>query len=163
MLRLFNFKKINKNNMVSNKKELYLSCLDAINKKIERYQKEMDLIKESMEANDVKTDYDEDNKGELLSDFEKNARRLSDAREMKESLNRIDPDHYSELINFGSVVETSGNYYFISVPIGEISMEDGSSVYAISTEAPIYQEMEGKKEGDTFSFNDEEVKITAVG
>jgi transcription elongation GreA/GreB family factor len=149
--------------MVSNKKELYLNCLDTVNKQIERYQKEMDLIKESMEANDVKTDYDEDNKGELLSDFEKNASRLSDAREMKESLSRIDPDHYSEKISFGSVVETSGNYYFISVPIGEISMEDGSSVYAISTEAPIYKEMEGKAEGDTFSFNDEEVKITAVG
>lgn len=149
--------------MVSNKKELYLNCLDTVNKQIERYQKEMDLIKESMEANDVKTDYDEDNKGELLSDFEKNASRLSDAREMKESLSRIDPDHYSEKISFGSVVETSGNYYFVSVPIGEISMEDGSSVYAISTEAPIYQEMEGKEEGDTFSFNDEEVKITAVG
>lgn len=149
--------------MVSNKKELYLNCLDAVNEQIERYQKEMDLIKESMEANDVKTDYDEDNKGELLSDFEKNASRLSDAREMKESLSRIDPDHYSEKIGFGSVVETSGNYYFISVPIGKISMEDGSSVYAISTEAPIYQEMEGKEEGDTFSFNNEEVKITAVG
>jgi transcription elongation GreA/GreB family factor len=149
--------------MVSNKKELYLNCLDTVNKQIERYQKEMDLIKESMEANDVKTDYDEDNKGELLGDFEKNASRLSDAREMKESLSRIDPDHYSEKISFGSVVETSGNYYFISVPIGEISMEDGSSVYAISTEAPIYQEMEGKEKGDTFKFNDEEVKITAVG
>ena len=149
--------------MVSNKKELYFNCLDIVNKQIERYQKEMDLIKESMEANDVKTDYDEDNKGELLSDFEKNARRLSNAREMKESLSLIDPELYSEKISFGSVIETSGNYYFISVPIGEISMEDGSSVYAISTEAPIYQEMEGKKQGDTFKFNGDEVKITAVG
>ncbi|WP_289023814.1 transcription elongation factor [uncultured Salegentibacter sp.] len=149
--------------MVSNKKELYFNCLDIVSKQIERYQKEMDLIKESMEANDVKTDYDEDNKGELLSDFEKNARRLSNAREMKESLSRIDPELYSEKISFGSVIETSGNYYFISVPIGEISMEDGSSVYAISTEAPIYQEMEGKKQGDTFKFNGNEVKITAVG
>ncbi|HKL35793.1 MAG TPA: hypothetical protein VJ899_05850 [Salegentibacter sp.] len=149
--------------MVSNKKELYFNCLDAVNEQIDRYQKEMDLIKESMEANDVKTDYDEDNKGELLNDFEKNAGRLSDSREMKESLSRIDPDHYSEKISFGSVVETSGNYYFVSVPLGEIPMEDGSTVYAISTEAPIYQEMEGKEEGDTFNFNDEEIKITAVG
>lgn len=149
--------------MVSNKKELYLNCLDTVNEQIERYQKQMDQIKESMEANDIKTDYDEDNKGQLLSDFEKYAGRLSDSQEMKESLSRIDPDHYSEAINFGSVVETSGNYYFVSVPIGEIAMEDGSSVYAISTEAPIYKEMEGKKEGDTFKFNGEEVKITAVG
>ncbi|MBZ9729641.1 transcription elongation factor [Salegentibacter sp. JZCK2] len=149
--------------MVSNKKELYFNCLKTINEQIERYQKQMDNIKESMEANDIKTDYDEDNKGELLGDFEKFAGRLSTAQEMKESLSRIDPDHYSEVINLGSVVETSGNYYFISVPIGEIAMEDGSSVYAISTEAPIYKEMVGKKEGETFNFNDEEVKITAVG
>lgn len=149
--------------MVSNKKELYLNCLDTVNEQIERYQKQMDQIKESMEANDIKTDYDEDNKGQLLSDFEKYAGRLSDSQQMKESLSQIDPDHYSETINFGSVVETSGNYYFVSVPIGEISMEDGSSVYAISTEAPIYKKMEGKKEGDSFNFNDEEIKITAVG
>ena len=149
--------------MVSNKKELYFKCLDTVNEQIEKYQKEMDLIKESMEANDIKTDYDEDNKGQLLSDFEKFAGRLSDSQEMKGSLSQIDLNHYSEAISFGSVVETSGNYYFISVPIGEISMEDGSIVYAISTEAPIYKEMKGKKEGDTFQFNDEEVKITAVG
>lgn len=149
--------------MISNKKELYFNCLDLVNEQIETYQKEMDLIKESMEANDIKTDYDEDNKGELLNDFEKYAGRLNDSREMKESLSRIDTEHYSEKIGFGSVVETTGKYYFISVPIGEIAMEDGSSVYAISTEAPIYKEMEGKKEGDSFSFNGEDVKITAVG
>ena len=48
------------------------------------------------------------------------------------------------------------NYYFISVPLGEIDMESGSKVYAISTDAPIYKELEGKKEGDTFKFQDED-------
>lgn len=149
--------------MVSNKKELYFKCLDSVNEQIERYQKEMDLIKESMDSNDVKTDYDEDNKGELLGDFEKNASRLNNAREMKESLSRIDQDLHSEAISFGSVVETQKNFYFIAAPIGEIAMDDGSTVYVISTDAPIYEKMEGKKEGDTFTFNDTEHKITAVG
>lgn len=149
--------------MVSNKKELYFKCLDTVNEQIEKYQNEMDLIKESMEANDIKTDYDEDNRGQLLGDFEKYAKRLSNAQEMKEKLSQIDPEHYSEVIKFGSVVETTGNYYFVSVPIGEITMRDDSTVYAISSEAPIYKEMEGKKQGDTFNFNDSEVKITAVG
>lgn len=149
--------------MVSNKKELYFKCLDAVNEQIEKYQKEMDIIKESMEANDIKTDYDEDNRGQLLGDFEKYARRLSNAQEMKESLSQIDTEHYSEVIKFGSVVETSGNYYFVSVPIGKITLEDESTVYAISTEAPIYKEMEGKRKGDTFNFNDSEVEITEVG
>lgn len=149
--------------MVSNKKELYFKCLDAVNEQIERYQKEMDLIKESMDANDVKTDYDEDNKGELLGNFEKNAARLNNAQKMKESLSRIDQEHYTEVIGFGSIVETQNNFYFIAVPIGEIEMEVGSAVFVISTEAPIYKEMEGKKEGDKFSFNNTEHTIKAVG
>jgi len=62
----------------------------------------------------------------------------------------------------GSVVETENNYYFVSVPLGELDMESGSKVYAISTDSPIYKEMEGKKAGDSFSFRDGEVNIVKV-
>jgi len=60
------------------------------------------------------------------------------------------------------VVETSGNYYFISAALGKITLDEGSSVYAISTDAPIYQEMKGKKAGESFKFNDQEHKILEV-
>lgn len=145
-----------------NKKELYFKCLEAVNKRIEKYQSEMDNIKESMEANDIKTDYDEDNKGQLLGEFEQYAGYLSDSREMKEKLQEIDQEHYSQKINFGSIVETDRNYYFISVPLGKIVMEDGSTVYAISTEAPIYQAMKGKDVGEKFAINGEEHEILNI-
>ena len=148
--------------MKTNKKELFYKCLDAINDKIDQYQNRMDELRESMENNDIKTDYDEDNKGEMLSDFEKNAGHLSEAQEQKEELSKIDPDHKNERIGFGSVVETKDKYYFIAVALGEISMEDGSKIFAISTKAPIYKELEGKKTGDTFSFNDNEQEITGI-
>ncbi|MGY5846663.1 transcription elongation factor [Salegentibacter sp. HM20] len=145
-----------------NKKELYFKCLEAVNKRIEKYQSEMDNIKESMEANDIKTDYDEDNKGQLLGEFEQYAGYLSDSREMKEKLQEIDQEHYSQKINFGSIVETDRNYYFISIPLGKIVMEDGSTVYAISTEAPIYQAMKGKDVGEKFTINGEEHEILNI-
>jgi len=149
--------------MVTNKEELFYKCLDSVNRQIEKYQKEMDQIKESMENNDAHTDYDEDDsKGQLLGDFEKYAEYLNNSRKMKEKLNAIDKNHYTEEIDFGSVVETSENYYFISTALGKIILEEGSSVYAISTEAPIYQEMKGKKSGESFSFNDKEHKILNV-
>ena len=148
--------------MKTNKKELFLKCLDAVNEKIDQYQNRMDEIKQSMENNDIKTDYDEDNKGEMLSDFEKNAGYLSEAQEQKEDLSKIDPDYKNEKIGFGSVVETNKNYYFISIALGEISMEDGSKIFAISTKAPIYKELEGKQAGDTFTFNEEEHEITGI-
>ncbi|WP_081211690.1 transcription elongation factor [Salegentibacter sediminis] len=148
--------------MAINKKEIYYKSLEAVNRRIEKYEKEMDMIKESMEANDVKTDYDEDNKGQLLGDFEKYAEYLNQAQEMKEKLAAIDLDHYSETVNFGSVVETDKDLYFVAVPIGEIELEDGSKVFSISTEAPIYELMKDKKAGDRFSFKEKEREIKKV-
>ncbi|HET8854911.1 MAG TPA: transcription elongation factor, partial [Salinimicrobium sp.] len=71
-------------------------------------------------------------------------------------------NHYSESIQQGSVVETQKAFFYISVPLGEIAMEDGSEVFAISEEAPIYKHLEGKKEGDSFNFNGDEIKIIKV-
>lgn len=148
--------------MVKNKKELFQKTLNAVNSRIKRYEQEMEMIRESMDANDTKTDYDEDNRGKLLGDFEKNVEFLNQARLMKETLNTVDLEHYSEEVKFGSVIETDKSYYFVSVPVGKIEMEDGSTVYAISTEAPIYQAMKGKKAGDEFTFNDETMEIKEV-
>lgn len=145
-----------------NKKALYLQCLDSVDSRIEKYQEEMDTIKDSMDSNDIKTDYDEDNRGQLLGDFEKYAGYLSRAREMKETLSTIDLNHFSETVNFGSLVETDSNYYFIAAPLGEIQLEDGSKVYVLSKEAPIYQVMKGRKAGEKFNFNDQEIQIREV-
>jgi hypothetical protein len=41
-------------------------------------------------------------------------------------------------------------------------MKSGSTVYAISTDAPLYKEMEGKKAGNSFNFRDGEVEIVNV-
>ncbi|MBT8295825.1 MAG: GreA/GreB family elongation factor [Gramella sp.] len=149
--------------MIASKEELFLKCLDTVNKQIEKYQKEMEQIRESMENNDAHTDYDEDDsKGQLLGDFEKYAEYLDNSRKMKEKLSRIDRKHYTEQIDFGSIVETSENYYFISAALGKIVLDEGSTVYAISTDAPIFKEMKGKKAGESFKFNEKEYKIIEV-
>ena len=60
------------------------------------------------------------------------------------------------------MVETEYSFYYISVPLGEVQMDSGSRVYAISTEAPIYKSLEGLKEGDTFTFKDKESRIVGI-
>lgn len=148
--------------MIINKKELYFKSIEKVNEKIAQYQKEMDLIKESMDANDVQNGYDEENRGQLLGDFEKHAEHLNHAQKMKEELSRIDQEHHTTKIDFGSIVETENNYYFIAAAIGEVYLEEGSTVYVISTEAPIYKEMKGKEKGESFSFNNKQYTIQTV-
>lgn len=149
--------------MVPNKTQLFNNCLDAINKQIKRYREQMDTIKESMEANDVHTDYDEEgNKGELLGEFEQYAKYLDTAQTMKLTLNKVDREHYSETIKFGSIIETEDDFYFIACALGNVQMDDGSTVHVISTEAPIYEQLKGKKGNDTITLNGKEIKILEV-
>ena len=149
--------------MVHSKKELFYKSLDVVNQKIKTYQEKMETLRESMDANDVHTDYDEEgNKGQILGDFEKYAVSLDNAQKLKQKLNSVDRDHYSEQIQFGSAIETRDHYYFIAGAIGEIRMDDGSKVHVISTEAPIFQQLEGKRKGDKFNINGKEMEILDV-
>jgi len=117
-----------------------------------------------MDANDVHTDYDEEgSKGELLVAFEKYAQYLDNAQKMKETLSKVDIERYTEQIKFGSMVETNKQNYFIAAALGEIKMDDGGMIYVISTEAPIFEQLKGKKAGDIFKLNSgEEIEILKV-
>jgi transcription elongation GreA/GreB family factor len=149
--------------MVQTRKELFNKCLNKINGQIEKHRESMKGVKESMDANDVHTDYDEEgSKGELLIAFEKYAQYLDNAQKIKETLSKVDIEHYSEQIKFGSVLETTKQTYFIAAALGEIKLDDGGIVYVISTEAPIFEQLKGKKAGDTFKLNNEDVKILKV-
>jgi len=149
--------------MIQTRKELFDKCLNKINGQIEKYRESMKGVKESIDANDVHTDYDEEgSKGELLLDFEKYAQYLDNAQKIKETLSKVDIDHYTEQIKFGSIVETNKQNYFIAAALGEIKLDDGALIYVISNEAPIYEELKGKKAGNTFKINNEEVKILNV-
>lgn len=150
--------------MVYSREQLFHKCLAEVNKQIERYQERMDRVKESMDVNDVHTDYDrEASKGQLLNDFETYTRYLDNAQRMKQDLNQVSLDTFSEDIRFGSVVETSDDYYFVATGLGDIEMPDGSTVHVISTDAPVFEKMEGKKEGETFTIDGKEHKILEVG
>lgn len=151
--------------MSINKEQLFYKCLDQVNDQIEKHQEKLDDISGYNAENNLHPDFDEyGNKGEILTNYEQRAGYLDNARKMKETLANLDTDlnHRSETVGPGSLVETKNSYYYISVPLGEIAMEEGGHVYAISTDAPIYEHLEGKRKGDTFKFNGEEVEIVNI-
>ena len=149
--------------MSINKQEVYFKCLDMVNDRINQYNEKLETISGQNEESKFHPDFDEyGNKGEMLTEYEQTSEFLDRVQSMKETLANLDIEHRSEIVRPGSVVETKNQYYFIAVPLGEIVLEDGGMVYAISTEAPIYQDMEGKKAGDKFTFKEEEVEIVNI-
>jgi len=52
----------------------------------------------------------------------------------------------------GAVVKLGGQFFVIAVSTGRFVC-DGNEIMGISTQAPIYAELEGKRTGDAISFN----------
>ena len=52
----------------------------------------------------------------------------------------------------GAVVKLGGRFFAIAVSTGKFVC-DGNEIMSISTQAPIYAELEGKRAGDAISFN----------
>jgi hypothetical protein len=61
----------------------------------------------------------------------------------------------------GAVVKLGGRFFVIAVSTGKFVC-DGNEIMGISTQAPIYAELEGKRAGDAISFNGRELVIEEV-
>lgn len=58
----------------------------------------------------------------------------------------------SEMADFGALVETDAGWFYLSVSVGELSI-DGQKVMAISQDSPLAKAMKGKKKGEEFQIN----------
>jgi transcription elongation GreA/GreB family factor len=61
----------------------------------------------------------------------------------------------------GAVVKLGGRFFAIAVSTGKF-MCDGNDIMGISTDAPIYAELEGKCAGDAISFNGRKIVIEEI-
>jgi len=88
--------------------------------------------------------------------------QLHFAQEEMDLLQRLNVDApLHDSVHFGSVVETDNMVFYISVSLEEF-VADGNKYFGISTKAPIYKEMLGKKIGDSFSMNNKQYRITDI-
>jgi hypothetical protein len=61
----------------------------------------------------------------------------------------------------GAAVKLGGRFFVIAVSTGNFVC-DGNEIMGISTQAPIYAELEGERVGDAISFNGTELVIEEV-
>lgn len=67
----------------------------------------------------------------------------------------------TDVVEPGAVVKVNGNYMVIATADGNFKF-DGNDFISISTKAPLYQCMMGKKKGDMCSFNNHNFKIEEI-
>jgi transcription elongation GreA/GreB family factor len=92
---------------------------------------------------------------------EKLTNQLNEFLKQQRILLSINPTSHHQVIQLGSLVETKQAWYYFSIGIGLIPIEN-TAVFAINPDSPLGQLLIKKKAGESVTFNGMVTEIIAV-
>ena len=148
---------------MSFKPELYQMCHHLLDERIARSEQ---LIKEAQKAANQESkssvgDKYETGRAMMMLEREKGETQLLELLKLKKVLNQINPEKISEVCELGSLIHTTTGYFYLAISLGKITLNN-KDIFVLSQVSPLGRFIEGKKKGDTFSFNSQSVEIKLV-
>ena len=145
------------------KQSFFNHLIELVNKKIEDALRSIDSAKESRDNETKSSVGDKYETGRTMMQFEleKNNLQLNKAIQLKNELAQIDLQKNYKQVEFGSLVFTDKDIYFISVGLGKIEINN-NSCYSISLASPFGKIIYNKRVGDKIRFQEKEITITEL-
>lgn len=97
----------------------------------------------------------------LHLEVEKNSQVLASLLEEERLVNSLLIDKPFHSVAKGALLKAGGKYYFVGLGLG-IQEINGTKVILVSESSPLGKLMSGKKQGDSFRFNQTDVLIEEV-
>ena len=146
-----------------NKTEVLKAVQSELEYKLNSIQESFDDANSALASETKSSAGDKHETGRAMAQLEqeKLSGQLENLIQLQEGLSRINPKDYFNTVQFGSIVETSNGFFFISVGLGAVKIED-TTVFSLSITTPIGQQMAGKKKNDEIQFNGKTIKILNV-
>lgn len=145
------------------KQQLHALCLIYIEERIKGANQAIQFAQASANEETKSSAGDKYETGRAMAqlEIEKNSTQHAEAQKIKQILLQLDPTKTSNTIQSGSLVITNQGKFYISIPAGQIVVEE-EIYFAISPSSPIAQKLLGLKVGDRFSFNKKEFGVEEV-
>ncbi|WP_299152756.1 transcription elongation factor [uncultured Christiangramia sp.] len=145
------------------KQELLEKCEHFIQQKTAALQYAMQGLKQDLENESKSSAGDKFETGREMINIEWNkiSNQLQQYEQMRSVLKQINVQVDSGIAKAGSIIFTENANYFISIPAGEIIVQD-TRFYAIGSKAPVAIAMLGKTENESYTFNQQSVRIEKI-
>ena len=145
------------------REKLLAKCVDYVEERVSRLQSSIKDLEHDL-GNETKSsagDKYETSREMMNTEINKLQNQLQSFKKLKEVLAVIENRKASTTVQLGSIVKTSAANYFISIPVGEIMVEE-EKFYAIGLNSPIGKLLLGKQEGEKFIFQQKEFSIKKI-
>lgn len=142
---------------------------DIINKIIEEQKKVIENLESSVNRYKTASDLDEESTHDP-EDFshqtEAKDMQLRYEKMLRNAENDLtflekETELTHETLENGSIIETERNFYFVGISVPMIKVDD-KQIISFSEDAPVYQNMNGKKAGDEIKIGDEKEVISSI-
>lgn len=145
------------------KQTLLDHCKQVVSQRLEKIQQTITDIEESLEDESKSSagDKHETGRAMLHIDRENAGRQLQEIENLQLIFPKIDILKTSDYARLGSLVYTNHATYFLSMSVGEVVVSK-TSYFCVALQAPIGQQLVGKKKGENFTFNGKDYTITSV-
>lgn len=97
----------------------------------------------------------------MQQEIDRNRKQLEESQRLKLVLEKIDPVKTMELIQNGALVTTNYGKFYISISLGQLTLDD-CIYYAVSSVSPIGLKLMKQKEGYEFDFNGKLFRVIKV-
>ena len=145
------------------REKLLAKCADYVEERVSRLQSSIKDLEHDL-GNETKSsagDKYETSREMINTEINKLQNQLQSFKKLKEVLAVIENRKVSTTVQLGSIVKTDAANYFISIPVGEIKVEE-EKYYAIGLNSPIGKLLLGKEKGEQFIFQQKEFSIKKI-
>ncbi len=145
------------------KEKIIKTIENIVNERINVAKNAMDASQEAANSEGKNSAGDKYETSRAMGQIDRDmyAKQLVNAQKDKAILEKIDLAKPSISAGFGTLLESTAGYFFISISVGKIEIE-GVQVIAVSQNSPIGGILMGKKVGDIFIFLGKEEKILNI-
>ena len=145
------------------KSRLYLLCCEYADKCIANALEALNNATESANDETKSSAGDKHETGRAMAQLEqeKSVKQLSEAQDLKNVLQKIDPSLRSEKAGIGSVLITNKGNFYIAIAAGSLKVDD-RLFYAISPSSPIALKFKGLSVNEKLEFNGQAYLITEI-
>ncbi|UII33509.1 3-oxoacyl-ACP synthase [Fulvivirga ulvae] len=145
------------------KQQLYDKCHELVDQRIKNAKDAMDSAQEAAndETKSSAGDKYETGREMMQQEMENNAVQLSEARKLKEIIDRIIPGKSYDTVQTGSLVLTNNGNFYISIGLGKITL-DGNDYFAIAPSSPLGTLLMDRKAQESIELNGRKFVIEKV-
>ncbi|MEN9400582.1 MAG: hypothetical protein RL632_1685 [Bacteroidota bacterium] len=149
--------------MSLDKIRVHAALISALNEKYKELQAALAETDDSLSADSKSTAGDKHETGRAMAQLEREkiGGFIQHHEQLMANAQRLDSSVATSTIRFGSLVNTSNGWYYISVAAGRINLEN-TPVFCLSQAAPLVGVLLGKKSGEEVVWQGNTIAIISV-